>query len=55
MNTSGVQRGYMAKNMKVEDFISVVVTALSREFEEEVKLESINNDEFEITLMPTKL
>lgn len=29
MNTSGIQRGYMAKNMKVEQFIKVVVKALA--------------------------
>ncbi len=34
MNTSGYIRGYMAKNMKAEDFIKVVVSALNREFEE---------------------
>lgn len=50
MNTSGFLRGYMAKNMNAEDFIKVVVTALSREFEEEVKLENINDDGFLITM-----
>lgn len=47
MNTSGYIRGYMAKNMKAEDFIVVVVTALNREFEEiknGVKLDKINDD-----------
>lgn len=43
MNTTGFIRGYMAKNMNVEDFINVVTKALSREFEEEVKLEKVNN------------
>lgn len=50
MNTSGIQRGYMAKNMKAEEFIKVVVNALSREFGKEVKLEIINENEFEISL-----
>ena len=49
MNTTGFTRGYMAKNMSAENFIKVVVTALSREFEEEVKLERVNN-EFQIAL-----
>ncbi|MGY0373246.1 hypothetical protein [Clostridium sp. JNZ J1-5] len=50
MNTSGIQRGYMAKNMKAEEFIKVVVNALSKEFGKEVKLEIINDNEFRITL-----
>lgn len=50
MNTSGIQRSYMAKNMKAEEFIKVVVNALSIEFGKEVKLETINENEFEISL-----
>lgn len=50
MNTSGIQRGYMAKNMKAEEFIKVVINALSREFGKEVKLKTINENEFEISL-----
>lgn len=50
MNTSGVQRGYMVKNMKSEEFIKVVVKALSMEFEKEVKLEAINEEVFKIAL-----
>ena len=50
MNTSGMLRGYMSKNMKVEEIIKVVVKALSYEFEKEVDLESISDDEFKITL-----
>ncbi len=42
MNTSGVQRGYMDKNMTAEEFIKVVVNALSMEFGKEVKLKIIN-------------
>ena len=50
MNTSGIARGYMSKNMKAEEFIKVVVRALSCEFEKEVELEKISDYEFEITL-----
>lgn len=50
MNTSGVQRGYMAKNMKPEAFIKVVINALSRKFEKEVKLEKVNGNDYKITL-----
>lgn len=50
MNTLGIARGYMSKNMKAEDFIKVVVRALSCEFEKEVELENISDDEFKIVL-----
>ena len=50
MNTSGIQRGYMAKNMETEEFIKVVVNALSMEFGKEIKLKIINENEFEISL-----
>jgi len=50
MNTTGMIRGYMSKKMKAEEFIKVVVKALSYEFEKEVDLESISDDEFKITL-----
>ena len=50
MNTSGVARGYMAKNMSVEQFVKVVVRALGCEFEKEVELESISDNEFKIVL-----
>ncbi len=36
MNTSGLNRGYMAKNMDIEDFLDRVVEALNREFEGEL-------------------
>lgn len=52
MNTSGYIRGYMAKNMKAEEFIVVVVSALNKEFEEiknGVKLGKIN-DEFIVSM-----
>ena len=50
MNTSGIARGYMAKNMRAEEFVEVVVRALSCEFEKEVELESISDNEFKIVL-----
>lgn len=50
MNTSGIARGYMSKNMEAEGLIKVVVRALSCEFEKEVELESISDNEFIITL-----
>ncbi len=52
VNTSGYIRGYMSKNMKAEDFIKVVVSALNREFEEikeGVSLE-YNDNEFIISM-----
>ncbi len=49
MNTSGLIRGYMSKNMNAEEFIEVVSKAISREFEEEVLLEQENNS-FKITM-----
>lgn len=50
MDTTGIARGYMSKNMKAEEFIKVVVRALSCEFEKEVELESISDNEFKIIL-----
>ena len=50
MNTLGMLSDYVSKNMKAEEFIKVVVKALSYEFEKEVDLESISDDEFKITL-----
>lgn len=50
MNSSGVQRGYMARNMKPEEFLKVVLAAIAREFEKEVKLEKTNDNEIIITL-----
>ena len=50
MNTTGMLRGYMSKNMKAEEFIKVATKALSCEFEKEFDLESICDDEFKITL-----
>lgn len=49
MNTTGFIRGYMSKNMSNEDFMEVVRKALSREFENEVKLNKINN-KFQIVM-----
>ncbi len=48
MNTTGFIRGYMSKNMNSESFITVVVEALTREFEEEVNSIYINKDEYKI-------
>lgn len=48
MNTSGIIRGYMAKNMETEEFIKRVIETLNREFEEldnGILLE-VKNDEF---------
>ena len=50
MNTSGVQRGYMAKNMRVEEFLNVVVKAISMEFEKEVKVENIGEGQIRIVI-----
>ena len=50
MNTTGMIRGYMSKNMKEQEFIKVVIRALSREFDTKVELESINENEFKITI-----
>jgi len=50
MNTTGLIRGYMSKNMIAQEFIKVVIRALSREFNTYVKLENINENEFTITM-----
>ena len=50
MNTTGMIRGYMSKNMKAEEFIKIVVTALSKEFSSNVELEGINDNKFKITM-----
>lgn len=50
MNTLGFQRGYMAKNMRAEDFIKVVARAVSREFQKGVNLDKTKNNEFIISL-----
>lgn len=34
MNTSGLIRGYMAKNMKTEEFMQMVISALNMEFDD---------------------
>ena len=54
MNTSGVTRAYMSKNMIAEEFIGVVTKALSREFEEEVILVE-NNNGFKISMKNYKI
>ncbi|MCB2305652.1 hypothetical protein LGL08_00290 [Clostridium estertheticum] len=50
MNTTGMIRGYMSKNMQAQKFIEVVIRALSREFDTYVGLENINENEFKITM-----
>lgn len=55
MNTTGFIRGYMSKNMNDKDFIKVVVTAISREFEEEVQLVNIDNYTFIIKMNNYKI
>ena len=45
----------MAKNMNDDDFIKIVVVALSREFEEDVKLKNVNKDEFLISIKDYKV
>lgn len=50
MNTLGFQRGYMAKNMNAEDFVKVIVKALSREFQKEVSLDKTKNNKFIVSL-----
>jgi hypothetical protein len=48
MNTTGFIRGYMAKNMSAEEFIKVSAEALAREFEEEVKVITAEENEYNI-------
>lgn len=50
MNTSGMLRGYMSKNMNVEEFMKVVVKAFSREFKEDVQLEIQDDGRFLVTM-----
>jgi len=50
MNTLGFQRGYMAKGMEVEKFLKVIIETLSREFEKEVKVEDIGEDQIRIVI-----
>jgi len=50
MNTSGVNRGYMAKGMKVENFLKVIIDTLGKEFEKEVKVENIGEDGIRIIM-----
>jgi hypothetical protein len=45
MNTLGFQRGYMAKGMKVEEFLNIIINTLSNEFEKKAKVENIGEDE----------
>lgn len=43
MNSLGFVRGYMAKNMDVENFTKAVATALGREFDFNVEVNNIND------------
>ena len=40
----------MAKGMKVEEFLKVIIETLSREFEKEVKVENVGEDEIKIII-----
>ena len=48
MNTTGFIRGYIAKNMTAESFINVIIEALSKEFQVEVKINNISKGVYEI-------
>ncbi|MCB2300304.1 hypothetical protein [Clostridium tagluense] len=50
MNTVGYQRGYMAKGMEVEKFLKRIIETLSKEFEKEVKVEDIGEDQIRIVI-----
>ena len=50
MNTTGFIRGYMAKGMKTEEFLNKIVDTLSKEFEKEVKVENISEEEIRIIM-----
>lgn len=43
MNSLGFVRGYIAKNMDMENFTKVVATALGREFDFNVEVNSIDD------------
>lgn len=48
MNTTGFLRGYMAKNMKADQFIKVAAEAISREFKENVEVTTESPEKYEI-------
>lgn len=48
MNTTGFLRGYMAKNMSAQKFINVVIDGIAKEFEDEVAIDIISKEEYEI-------
>jgi hypothetical protein len=50
MKTSGVQRADMARTMNVEEYLNVVVKALSMEFGTKVLVENISEDEILIVM-----
>ncbi|MGV8981000.1 hypothetical protein [Clostridium sp.] len=50
MNTLGFQRGYMAKGMNVGRFLNVIIETLSKEFEKEVRVEDIGDNQIRIVI-----
>lgn len=54
MNTSGFIRGMMLKNKTTDEFMDVVVNAISREFEEHVHLLDVG-DGYVITMKEYKI
>ncbi|MBZ9687503.1 hypothetical protein G9F72_014320 [Clostridium estertheticum] len=50
MNTSRVQRAAMARTMNAEEYLNVVVKALSMEFDTKVLVENISKNEILIVM-----
>lgn len=50
MNTCGIWRGYMAKNMEPERFINHVADCLSKEFEKKFNVLETEDGVYEITM-----
>ena len=48
MNTTGFLRAYMAKGPDIDKFLRHVCDCISKEFEDEVKINNISEDEYEI-------
>lgn len=51
MNTTGFIRGYMAKSMRAEEYLNVVIKALSMEFDTKVLAQNISEDEVKIVMV----
>ena len=49
-STSEEQREYMTKNMNTEEYLNVVVKALSMEFNTKLLVENISEDEIRIVM-----